>query len=72
MSPTILKSGVCSTFRSSREELRKRSKMRPAEREIDLKDRCVEYLAVGLDEDKSRANKQSQTIDNYQRLALAL
>jgi hypothetical protein len=58
MSPTILKSGVCSTFRSSREELRKRSKMRPAEREIDLKDRCAEYLAVGLDEDKAeRTNK---------------
>jgi hypothetical protein len=38
--------------------LRKRLKMKAAEREIDLKDLCAEYLAAGLDEDKAeRASK---------------
>jgi hypothetical protein len=34
-------------------ELRKRLKMKAAEREIDMKDLCAEYLAAGLDDDQS-------------------
>jgi hypothetical protein len=33
--------------------LRKRLKMKAAEREIDLKDLCAEYLATALDADQS-------------------
>jgi hypothetical protein len=33
-------------------ELRKRLKMKAAEREIDLQDLCAEYLATGLDKDQ--------------------
>jgi hypothetical protein len=34
-------------------ELRKRLKMKAAEREIDMQDLCAEYLAAGLDEDQT-------------------
>jgi hypothetical protein len=34
-------------------ELKRRLKMKAAEREVDLQDLCAEYLAAALDEDES-------------------
>jgi hypothetical protein len=41
-------------------ELKKRLKMKAAEREIDLKDLCAEYLATGLDEDKAERGSKAK------------
>jgi hypothetical protein len=42
-------------------ELRRRLKMKAAEREIDLKDLCAEYLEAGLDEEKPQPPPKTKT-----------
>jgi len=41
-------------------ELRKRLKVKAAEREIDLQELCVQYLAAGLDQDEAERPSKSK------------